>query len=112
MISDRIKEYRIQRGWTQSELGKMLHVTNKAISSWETGRTEPNMGNIEDLAAVFHCKKSDLLEDHDADYQLWLSREDNLLIEQYHQSDSLTRAMIRRLLAIQNGDNDGNTKKN
>lgn len=61
MISEKIKEYRKLRGLSQIEIAKRLHVSQNTISSWETGRTEPNMGVIERLAQIFECKKSDLI---------------------------------------------------
>ena len=50
MVGDKIKEYRMLRGMTQGELANRLHVRQNTISSWEVGRTEPNMGMIERLA--------------------------------------------------------------
>lgn len=32
-----IKEARMQKNYTQSELGNLLGVSNKAVSRWETG---------------------------------------------------------------------------
>lgn len=36
-----IKEARMQKNYTQSELGNLLGVSNKAVSRWETGRKLP-----------------------------------------------------------------------
>lgn len=46
----------------QKELAERLHLSNKTISSWECGRTEPNIGMIESLATVFGVSKSDLID--------------------------------------------------
>ena len=43
---------------------KLGTVTGKAVWSWESDRTEPNMGQIEALSIIFGIKKSDLIEDH------------------------------------------------
>lgn len=32
-----IRQARMEKGYTQNELGMLLGVTNKAISRWETG---------------------------------------------------------------------------
>lgn len=34
-----IKEARMQKNYTQSELGNLLGVSNKAVSRWETGES-------------------------------------------------------------------------
>lgn len=39
---NRIKELRIKRGLTQSELAQMLNIAQNTLSYWETGKTEPN----------------------------------------------------------------------
>ena len=61
-IGRNIKTLRIQRNMTQGELADKLNVTNKAISSWENDRTEPNMGMIEQMCRVFQCTKTELID--------------------------------------------------
>lgn len=62
-VGERIKEYRKLRGLSQVELAELIHVSQRTISSWEVGRTEPNMGAIEMLSAVLSCRKTDLIGD-------------------------------------------------
>lgn len=45
-----IKSARLQKGYTQSELGDILGVSNKAISRWEKGDSFPDVGILEDLS--------------------------------------------------------------
>lgn len=61
-IGKNIKTIRNQRNMTQGELADKLNVTNKAISSWENDRTEPNMGMIEQMCRVFQCTKTELID--------------------------------------------------
>lgn len=61
-IGRNIKTLRNRRKMTQGELADKLNVTNKAISSWETDRTEPNMGMIEQMCRVFQCTKTELID--------------------------------------------------
>lgn len=61
-IGKNIKTLRNQRNMTQGELADKLNVTNKAISSWENDRTEPNMGMIEQMCRVFQCTKTELID--------------------------------------------------
>lgn len=65
MVGDKIKEYRLLRGLSQIELSNRMGVSQKTISSWEIGRTEPNMGSVEKLAACLECRKSDLIGDEE-----------------------------------------------
>jgi repressor LexA len=63
-IPDNIKRLRATHGLTQSELGKIAGVSDKAIWTWENGTAEPRMGAIQKIADHFNIKKSDLIEDH------------------------------------------------
>lgn len=62
MIGDNIREFRLKCGYDQSELAEKLHISNKTVSSWELGRSEPRMGMIEDMCKIFHCTKSELID--------------------------------------------------
>lgn len=62
-IGAAIRKYRLLNNLKQSELAELLHVTTQAVSSWEINRTQPKMETIEQLCKIFHCQKSDFLED-------------------------------------------------
>ena len=61
-IGENIKYYRTLNHMEQKDLAQILHISNKTISSWECGRTEPNIGMLETLADVFGVTKSDLID--------------------------------------------------
>lgn len=52
-ISKNIKKLRSDHGFTQDKLAEELHVTRQAISSWETGRTQPDSQMLISLSEVF-----------------------------------------------------------
>jgi len=58
---ENIRRFRAVHNISQSDLGKMLGVSHATISSWEINRTEPNIGQIERMAKIFGCKKSELM---------------------------------------------------
>ena len=51
-----IKEARINKNYTQSELGDLLGVTNKAVSRWENGDSFPDVGVLENLSAILDLR--------------------------------------------------------
>ena len=61
-IAENIRRIRKTRGLKQSELAGKLNVSHATVSSWETGRTEPNMGMVEKMCGVFGCSKSELID--------------------------------------------------
>ena len=61
-IGKAIKRLREERGMLQSELAKKIGVSNKAVSSWESGRTEPNLNMIKQICNVFGVTYNTLLD--------------------------------------------------
>lgn len=45
-----LKKAREQKGFTQSQLGKVLGTTQQTIARWEAGKVEPNIASLRDLA--------------------------------------------------------------
>ena len=62
-IAENIKNLRLRHGLSQAEFGAIAGVTDKAVSTWETGTKEPRMGAIQRLADHFHISKSDIIDD-------------------------------------------------
>ncbi len=56
-----IKDARIRKNYTQSELGGLIGVTNKAVSRWETGESFPDIGVLESLSNVLDLKIQDIV---------------------------------------------------
>ena len=60
-LANNIKKYRKQMDWSQADLAEKLGLTDKAVSSWERGRTEPSIGYVEKMSRLFQVSKSELL---------------------------------------------------
>lgn len=56
-----IYELRTEKGLSQSELGKILGVSNKAVSKWETGEAKPRSGKLALLAETLGVTVEELL---------------------------------------------------
>ncbi|MGN0980270.1 MAG: helix-turn-helix domain-containing protein [Candidatus Avoscillospira sp.] len=56
-----IAAMRKARGLTQEVLGEKLGVTNKTVSRWETGAYMPDVGKLQDLAALLGVSVNELL---------------------------------------------------
>jgi len=56
-----IKEARAKKNYTQSELGDLLGVSNKAVSRWENGDSFPDVGILENLAVVLDVSIQDII---------------------------------------------------
>lgn len=53
IIGDLIKELRKDKGWTQVELAKRVHVNRTTIGGYETGRIQPPRAMVIKLADLF-----------------------------------------------------------
>lgn len=62
-IPENIKALREAHNMTQSELGEIAGVTDKAVSTWENGTKEPRMGAIQKLADYFGITKSSIIDE-------------------------------------------------
>ena len=57
-----IARLRLERGWTQEDLGERLGVTNKTISRWENGNYMPGVEMLTLLGKEFGVTLNELLE--------------------------------------------------
>lgn len=57
-----IRELRKEKKLTQQQLAEGLHVSDKAVSRWETGRGFPDIGNLEDIAETLGVSVAELLK--------------------------------------------------
>lgn len=75
-IKENIKALRKQHNLSQQELAKIAGVTDKAISTWESGTRIPRMGAIQKMADYFGLQKSDIIEENSGilsgDADTWL----------------------------------------
>lgn len=56
-----IREARIAKNYTQSELGDLIGVSNKAVSRWENGESFPDIGVLENLSNVLDIELQDII---------------------------------------------------
>ena len=60
-IGEKIKELRTKNKLTQQELGDKLYVSDKTISSWESGRTLPDINTLIDISNIFNISVSNFV---------------------------------------------------
>ena len=58
----RLRELRESLRLTQEELAKSLNTTQQTIARWESGKSQPNISALKDLAVIFGTSVDDLLE--------------------------------------------------
>ena len=65
-FADKMKLYRRQKEWTQQDVAERLLISRKTISSWENGRSYPDIFMLVQISDLYHVSLNDLLrEDHE-----------------------------------------------
>ncbi len=73
-FGNKIFELRTQMNLSQTELAKMIGVTNKAVSKWETGKSKPTTNVIRKLAALFKLDVNELLSMKDEEQKMEITK--------------------------------------
>ena len=60
-VAKNLKTIRMKAGQTQNDLARALHVTRQTVSSWETGRSEPDIETLAALAEYFQTDVTSLI---------------------------------------------------
>lgn len=104
---ENIRKLRQENKLNQADLGKLLNVSNKTISSWEKGRTEPDMKMINAMCDIFHCGYSEFMRGEPSPHSLDLSSLERDIIIAYRQADDGIRRSVLILLKLEEEKNEG-----
>ena len=63
IFSKRLRYYLSKYGMTQIELAKKLGVGTTSVYNWCNGIKTPRMDKVDAMCDLFHCNRSDLIED-------------------------------------------------
>lgn len=62
-IGKKLKEKRVDANLTQKELSDILHVSRQTISSWEVGRTYPDLNVLLSISELYNVPLDDLVKE-------------------------------------------------
>lgn len=85
----RIRELRLQRGWSQKALAERLHINKSVVSYYELGERYPTYDVLLSLSDVFHVSTDYLLKGgHDRQMNIT-----NLTEDEYNAVSSIVEAL-------------------
>lgn len=61
-MKNRLRDLRLERGWSQVELGARAGVSRQAIIAIETGRFDPSLPLAFKLAGIFRLRIEDIFQ--------------------------------------------------
>ncbi len=99
--SDRLKELRVENGYTQEELGKMINVTKVSICGYEKGNRTPNLETLFDLIRVLKTDINfligsdiDVVSDNEEVYYNKISKEELEFLLEIRKNKELYSNMV------------------
>lgn len=101
-IGRMIAYYRRLNGLKQSELAQSLGVSDKAVSTWERGRSEPDADTLKKLSMLFDVPVGKFIADADM-LEERVAKDQELLrvLQAYNNSDDTTKEIVRRILRVE-----------
>lgn len=69
MLGSFLKKYRLANGLTQADLAIKLSVSQNSISQYESGKRNPSVKRLADIAKVLNCSMNDIVSESDTHEQ-------------------------------------------
>ena len=86
-----IAERRREQGLTQAELAEKLHITDRAVSKWETGRGVPDSSIMLALCELLDINVNDLLSGEKIEISSYNRELENKLLEMIKEKGLLEK---------------------
>lgn len=102
-FSDRLKTLRVDRGYTQRTLGKIIGVSEVTIGNWERGVKQPSMSCLVSLANALHISMDSLtgMRGADIDRLSPHSTTERKLLEKYRLLDPFGKRTVDTVCALE-----------
>lgn len=101
MIGQTIRDLRKQKRMSQTELAKIIHVSQQTVTAWETGKAEPASSAVSNLADYFNVTTDYLLgrpEKKKEKQNVELTDDDIIMTYQGKELSDEDREIIKRLM--------------
>lgn len=91
IFSKRLRYYLNKFNMTQAELAKRLGVGTTSVYNWCNGIKTPRMDKVDAMCDLFHCNRSDLIEDKsdDSDEHYYLNDETREIAQEAFENPEL-----------------------
>lgn len=89
-----IKKRRMSKKLTQQDLADKLHITDRAVSKWETGKCLPDASLMIELCNILSISVNELLNGEMLSNKDYSSKYDDLLIELKKEEENKNKKLI------------------
>ena len=90
-----IAERRKDEGLTQLELADKLHVTDRAVSKWETGKSLPDSSIMLELCEILKISVTELLNGERIEMENYNKKTDEELLDLVKQKNQADKMLLR-----------------
>lgn len=92
IFSKRLRYYLSKYNMTQIELSKILGVGTTSVYNWCNGIKTPRMDKVDKMCELFHCNRSDLMEDKNIEQNqsYYLNPETSKIAQQIYDNKELS----------------------
>ncbi len=87
-------------GLSQKQLAEQLHITDKAVSKWETGRGAPDISNLLPLCEILEVSVAELLNGAQIEESNRQAQSDQVIVENMRNSARKNKKQILRTSII------------
>lgn len=63
-LGERLKESRINKGFSQGNVAEYLSISRQSISKWENGNSYPDLDNLVKLSVYYEVSIDELLKEN------------------------------------------------
>ncbi len=95
-----IAERRKQCGYTQMQLAEKLHITDRAVSKWETGRSMPDSTIMPELCKLLGITLNDLFNGEVVIMEDYKKKSEELIIEMTRQKEAADKKLLSLEIVI------------
>ena len=95
----KVKQLRIDSGYTQKELAKRLNVSESAVSMWERGERQIGFEKADAITDLFGVTLNEILEERNSITDDYTFEEKNL-INAWRHADEQTRRIVAYALRL------------
>lgn len=89
VFSKRLRYYLAKYEITQAELARRLNVGTTSVYNWCNGIKSPRMDKIDAMCGLFHCRRSDLIEEKEDEEDYYLNQETAQMAQQIFENREL-----------------------
>ena len=90
VFSKRLQYYLDQYDISQAELARRLGVGTTSVSNWVNGTKSPRMSKVDMMCEIFHCKRSDLMEERPVESGYYVDPETAKIAQEIKDSKELS----------------------